>query len=184
MRLFIAVLLPDEVKEGLSGWQSWLKDSGADVRWVRSENIHLTLKFLGETAGDKIETINKCLEQVVAGYDAFQLRISGIGVFPDLKRARVLWAGISEGTESAGRISRDIDTKLAQCGFPAENRLFKAHLTIGRFRTAKTGKLQEYFKADKPGFSWQAKEIVLMQSILQPAGPVYNRLAGWTLAQR
>jgi 2'-5' RNA ligase len=171
MRAFIAIELPSNVKTELTARQQELKRAGLNARWVRAENIHLTLKFFGEIdPGER--------------HGPFSLSASGIGVFPGVRKARVLWAGLSDGLPELIELQKDLDAALATCGFEREKRPFRGHLTMARFRQrVHPAKLETALaKADGAHFGqWTARELILFQSELQPAGPLYTRLAAHPL---
>lgn len=179
MRSFIAIDLDGPVRESLSRLQAELKSCGADVRWVKPENIHLTLKFLGdvgeETAGNIISALEKCC----TGVKAFDIEVSGVGVFPDTKSPRVLWAGISGGG-ILGELQRKIEDAAAALGFKREKRKFVPHLTLGRFRSSRGKKIPadniERHKHSKFG-AVKVRSVTLMKSDLGPGGARYTRIA-------
>ena len=179
LRSFIAIELPEEVKSALSGLQDELKESMADIRWVKPDNIHLTLKFLGNIDGKNIGNIVKQIEGACAKYQFFELEISGIGVFPNIRSPRVLWAGIQYEDAFAG-LYGEIENGLASIGYDREGRRFSPHLTLGRFRSFK-GKASvseriELHKNDRLGLI-VVRTISLMESELSPAGAKYSRVA-------
>jgi 2'-5' RNA ligase len=179
LRSFIAIELPEEVKSALFRIQDELKESRADIRWVKTDNIHLTLKFLGDIDGKNIGNIVQQIEGACAKYSFFELEISGIGVFPNMRSPRVLWAGIQHEDAFAG-LQSEIENGLASIGYKRERRRFSPHLTLGRFRSAK-GKASiseriELHKNDRIG-SIAVRTISLMESKLSPAGAQYSRVA-------
>ncbi len=185
MRCFIAIELSEDVKSGLAVLQQDLKECGADIRWVKPDNIHLTLKFLGDVDETNVRSI---VEQVVgacANYSFFDLEISGIGVFPNMKSPRVLWAGV-QGVDMFEGLYRDIDAGMASLGFQKEKRKFSPHLTLGRFRSMK-GKSAaadkiELHENDRFG-SIKVKAVSLIKSELNPAGAKYTRVAEVTIGK-
>lgn len=186
MRSFIAIELPDEVKSSLSGLQDELKESRADIRWVKPDNIHLTLKFLGNIDGNNIGNIVQQIEGACAKYPFFELEISGIGVFPNIGSPRVLWVGIQH-TDAFTGLHSEIENGLASIGYDREGRRFSPHLTLGRFKSFK-GKADlseriELHKNDRLG-SIGVQTISLMKSDLSPDGAQYSRVAEIALTGR
>jgi 2'-5' RNA ligase len=185
LRSFIAIELPDLVKLALAALQLDLKKCGADIRWVKSENIHLTLKFLGNVDGKKIENIVKHMEGACADYSNFNLEISGAGVFPNIRSPRIFWAGIKV-TDTLSELYREIDQKMASLGFEQEKRKFAPHLTLGRFRSVK-GKaaLVDKIEAHKNDLFGEidVRTISLMKSDLSSAGAKYSRIAEVSLGK-
>jgi 2'-5' RNA ligase len=179
MRCFIAIELPGEVKSALAGLQEEFKKYGVDVRWVKPDNIHLTLKFLGDIDEKKVEEIVKRVEKICDKYESFSLETKGVGIFPSLHSPRVLWVGI-KGNSSLIRLQADMEDEMSSIGFKRENRGFTPHLTIGRFKSS-VGKRElanriELHRDDSFGLI-NVKAIVLMKSDLKPSGAEYTRIA-------
>lgn len=185
MRTFIAIELKKEIRDTLFQIQEELKSAQADVRWVRSENIHLTLKFLGEVEETKIPEIVRCLKELGGQIKPFTVKISGLGAFPGLKSARVIWAGAKEDTGELARLAGTIENILAELGFPKENRKFSSHLTLGRLRSNKNkDKLgQKLEKIKIPELSQRINSIALFESVLHPTGAVYQKLSEISLSK-
>jgi len=179
MRTFIAIELSREIKETLSGIQDELKKAGADVKWVKTDNIHLTLKFLGEVREEKIPKIAQSLKESTNLTAPFDIQLDTAGVFPDLKFPRVVWIGIEEGKEKLIGLANQIEDMLVSLKFPKEKRGFSAHITIGRVRSAKNkDALIQKLKQVKPlKLTQQIKSIALFKSTLTPEGPAYEKLA-------
>lgn len=180
MRAFIAIELPKEIKDTLAELQQKLKATGADVKWVAPENIHLTLKFLGEIDDKKFGEASSILEEAAKINRPFIMRLASVGVFPKTNFPRVIWAGIDMGEEEIKKIAAGLEEKIAEIGIPKEKRAFSTHITIGR-----TGSLQNkdkliaglnnlagYFLDKKPQF--QVAKITLFKSTLTPKGPIYE----------
>lgn len=179
MRCFVAVGMPSSVRERLAEAIEEFKKPRADVRWVPTENMHLTLKFLGATKEDIVGRITGVLSEILSSYEPFYIKISGVGCFPDMRRPKIIWAGVEE---SAGLIdlTRDVDAAMVGLGYTAEKRAFSPHLTIGRVKSGKG--LPELMSAmDKlsaAGFGdIEVDKVTLMKSELRPAGAVYSSLA-------
>lgn len=178
MRSFIAIELHEKVKSALAALQQELKEHRTDIKWVKPDNIHLTLKFLGNIKEEKAENIIKKMEKVCCCYNPFPLEIKDIGMFHCLKSPRVLWVG----TRDSGvlqRLQKDIDSEMASIGFEPEKRKFTAHLTLGRFRSRfatdrflRTIKLHE---KDRFG-EVNVRFLSLMKSDLHPEGARYTRI--------
>jgi 2'-5' RNA ligase len=179
LRAFVAVEIPKDVLAALEAVQSELKRR-LRARWVRSGSMHLTLKFLGSIPAGQVASVADAMQVAAAGHTGFSLTAAGIGVFPGIRRARVIWAGFSGRTDLLGDLQRSLDEKLAALGFPREERPFRGHLTIGRFSEPVAPELMadvlNAFSARTFG-ECAVKELVLFQSDLQPKGPVYTALA-------
>jgi len=180
LRSFIAIELPEKVKSALAELQQELKKCRADIRWVKPENIHLTLKFLGDTDARSIDRIIDAVKAACSIYSRFDLEAKGAGVFPDMRAPRVLWAGISDSDSLSG-LQRDIEDGLAALGFSPEKRRFRPHLTIGRLRSsAGMESLYDKIEGDKDISlgSIEVKSIFLIKSELTPSGAEYTKIAG------
>ncbi len=179
MRSFIAIELPETAKSALAELQQEFKKCGADIRWVKPENIHLTLKFLGNIDEKNVDKVVKIIKEVCNRYNMFTLEVKGIGVFPNIKSPRVLWVGINGGV--LAELQGEIEDGMASLGFERENRKFTAHLTLGRFRSSmgKEGLLEAIKLHEKDSFgSINVKSIFLMRSDLNPAGAQHTKIAG------
>jgi len=178
MRLFIAVNLPPDIRERLAAEQDRLRRAQADVSWVRAENIHVTLKFLGETEEKRLDRIRPALLEVARGSAPFRIRAAGLGSFGG-RVPRVVWVGVREGAEPLSRLAKDVEAAMARLGFPKEKRGFTTHVTLGRVRSAKNAEalLTALAQAETGPFgSVEVKQFELMQSELRPTGSVYTVL--------
>ena len=180
IRTFIAISLPESILQAIAKLQVSLKGSGFKIRWTRKEGIHLTIKFLGDIYWDDVEKIHEAMVQTTQNFSPFTLRGEGVGVFPDIRRPRVVWVGITGDVEKLGLLQRDLEDQLNITGFPKERRAFKGHLTLGRVkgrvdlaRLAKALEASEEFRTEP----FMAESVVLFQSELRPDGAVYSRLA-------
>ena len=181
MRTFIAIELSHEFKQALADLQNALRRSDADVKWVEPDNIHLTLKFLGEVAEEFAGGVKGTLDTAVTGSTPFEMNLSGIGVFPKLTFPRIVWVGIDDGIEETRKIAEKLDEELFKLGFAKEEREFTAHLTIGRVRSAKNKQaLKDAIESlsSQPSTinSQRVTAINLYQSTLTPQGPIYTCL--------
>lgn len=183
MRTFIAIELPKNIQDALAGLQDKLKASGADVKWVSPENIHLTLKFLGELDDAKLGKISEIMFNACAGLEPFQIRISSLGAFPKINFPRVIWVGIDKGDSQIKAIAGDLEEKISEIGIPKEEREFSSHITIGRIRSmrnrqkliAELGRLAENFGERNLG-EFNVTRITLYKSTLSAKGPIYEAL--------
>jgi 2'-5' RNA ligase len=183
MRLFVAVHLPAELRERLGRAQDRLRSARADVSWVKPANLHVTLKFLGETEPKRLERLHAALVDAAAGVAPFALTVRGVGTFGG-RAPRVVWAGIEAGAESLGSLARAVESQLVRIGFPKDKRGFAAHLTLGRVRsstnadgllTALRGSASDHF-GEAP-----VDRFFLMQSELHPSGSIYTVLKDFPL---
>lgn len=189
MRAFIAVSIPDEVKRKLQEEIGRLSDLLRDdpVRWVRPEGVHLTLKFLGEISNKNLEEINQLLEREVKSHPFFSLRVGGFGCFPNCRRPRVLWIGITVEDGTLAQVQTAIEEKLVPLGFGKEGRLFHPHLTLGRVRRnismSEFTQLQDAVKDYVVGQigHFEVRELHLIKSILGPSRAEYSSLGEYPL---
>lgn len=155
-----------------------ITNSNADVKLVEPQNIHITIKFLGDVREDNIDEIEQIMKDSVKEIEPFKLKLSGTGVFPNQNYIRVVWIGIKD-SEIIEIISRSIDERLSQLGFKREKRGFSAHLTIGRVKTAKNKQLLLKAIENYKDFEFsiqEVKSIKLKKSDLTPKGPIYTTL--------
>jgi len=183
IRSFIAIELPDELKLGLDQLETRLKSGQQPwVKWVDPNSIHLTLKFLGNIALDKVGEITRAVEEAAQGISPFQLEVSGLGVFPNLNRVQVAWVGISGDIDKLGQLQQRIESNLANLGFATESRRFTPHLTIARLRNqASLNERQRFGKliADTQFITAtiEVDAISLMKSQLTREGAIYSRIS-------
>ncbi|MDD5686683.1 MAG: RNA 2',3'-cyclic phosphodiesterase [Elusimicrobia bacterium] len=176
MRLFIAVNIKEENKKEVLKIQSTFKESFFDIKWVESENLHLTLKFLGEIAEEKVNPLKEKIKQLVSGIKKFEIDFCRTGVFPNIEFPRVLWIGVEKGETELKNLSQNIETSLEEIGFEKEKKLFSVHLTIGRFRSGKNKeKLKDIIKkVSVEKYEDIVESVFLIRSTLTANGPVYN----------
>ncbi len=186
-RLFVAVDLPAGAKAALAATVGQLGELlPAGVRWVNPAGIHLTLKFLGEVEGGLVELLLGSLREAAAGMDmtAFPLHLEGLGVFPNRREPRVIWAGVGGDLAALGRLQGLVEKAAAAVGFAEERREFRAHLTLGRVREGvrpaarrEMGSVVvEQGGALEPEYAWEMEEISLIRSVLTAQGAVYSTL--------
>ena len=183
LRTFIALEIDDEIKQEIGRIEDHLKSSGADIRWVKPVNLHLTLKFLGETPTEKLVHINALLEKVCEINTNFLMELSSVGGFPNTKNPKVIWLGFSKGKEEILKIEQQIEELLSEQGFAKEEREFSPHLTIGRKRSslnqfALATMLQNYTLPNT--LRQQVKTLSFIKSTLTPEGPIYEPLSTWS----
>lgn len=180
MRLFVALGIPADVRENLAAFLKEMRALSQEMgdkcaRWVRAENLHVTLKFIGEAESIKLEGIRAALGEVPSGR-AMELRIRGLGFFPNEKRPTVLWTGIA-APGGLAVLADDVDQALAKRGISLEKRAFVPHLTLARFaHPAIHEKLREAIQEnnEREFGSFVASEFHLMESKLKPSGAEYT----------
>lgn len=185
MRLFIAINFPDAMRQRLWHDTAPLRDGGYPVKWVEAANIHLTLKFLGDVDGARVDAISGTLATAVEDTKVFRLPIGGFGAFPSLRRPKVLWVGC-ENLPVLELLADAVERGMSTLGFEPEGRAFRPHVTIGRSRRdagpshfqGLEAALQRLEFFDEPPVT----SVDLMQSHLGPRGPRYECLAAAELA--
>jgi 2'-5' RNA ligase len=179
MRLFIAIELSEPIREALAQAQSHLKYAGGDVKWVERDNIHLTLKFLGEASEEKAERVKTALDEIAGKMKPFDISLKDIGAFPNANYPRVIWVGLDKGVEESKTLAGGIDEAMSGLGFEKESRPFAAHLTIGRVRSSKNREALKEKLANYKLSTTNCKtisSIVLFKSALTSSGPIYTKL--------
>lgn len=183
IRSFIALELPGDVKETVALIIKRLRPAQHRyVKWVSPEGTHLTVKFLGNISTVQIAQITDIMKTAAAKVPPLDLRLGGLGMFPNEQRPRVIWVALDGNTEPLAVMQREIEKALAPLGFAPENRAFTPHLTLGRVRDNATpedrreiagivlGKKIDY------NSSFTLRELSLMKSTLTPTGAIYSRL--------
>ncbi|MBN2603679.1 MAG: RNA 2',3'-cyclic phosphodiesterase [Candidatus Thermoplasmatota archaeon] len=162
----------------LKNFQQDIKKTGANVKLVEPENVHITLKFIGDTPEEQIDEICEIISSTVAEIKPFEIRLKGAGVFPNESYLKVIWVGMSP-VDTISTISKILDEKLASLGFEKEKKNFSPHLTIGRVRSAQNKdeliKVIEKYK-EITFKTFQVSSIKLKKSQLTPKGPIYSNL--------
>ena len=185
MRLFVALEIPSVVRKNLATLLAELRAITTEPRWVRPENLHVTLKFLGEVSEEGLESVKSALRQIRSG-NGVMLEFRGLGFFPNEKHPRVLWAGMEASTNLKG-LAADIETAMEKHGIPREKREFSPHLTLARFER---GRLPEALRnliaanAQREFGSLRTSEFHLIHSQLKPSGAEYTTLERFQFAER
>lgn len=182
MRLFVALDVPDRVREALAELSARLKKTCLSARWMRLESVHITLTFIGEVSLETVEKIREALGSLPQ-FPAILLRFAGLGFFPNARRPSVFWAGV-EADPPLAALARAIEAKLEPLGIPAEKREFHPHLTLARFDSSQgTQALVTAVEAlGAPEFGSETfHEFHLYQSVLKHSGAEYTRLVTYPL---
>ncbi len=178
IRSFIAFDINNEaVLQKFSEAQRSLVDSDADLKIVEPRNIHITMRFLGDISSSMIDSIQEGMRKV--SFTAFDCEIKGLGVFPDLRHPRVVWAGMRKGSNELKSVSAQLEPQLRQLGFQADARGFSAHLTLARVRTGRNRLELVRCIQDMVDYEFgvvRADCLRLKRSVLTPKGPIYSTL--------
>lgn len=188
VRAFVALELPPAIQDGLRAISTDLqpKTKTLPLRWVPIENIHLTLKFLGEIDEANIKIISDMLQSKAKSTPAFDVSLNGLGVFPNPRRPNVVWVG-ADAPEALQDLQRQLEVELSVLGFVLEKRPFSPHLTIARVRRearpADSKQISEIVASTHvAAFSGHINTLTLYRSQLKPGGSVYNPLSRSLLA--
>lgn len=194
IRAFIAIELPPAIRQALAAIGSEIQaraGAGARkaIRWVPAENIHLTLKFLGEVSSGNLQALAGMLRNETRRHPAFGFSVGGLGAFPNPHRPRVVWVGV-EAPGELSTLQRAIEAEARHLGYPAEERPFSAHLTLGRIsqnarpeEVSLVSRALADVKVEKVG-QVEVKQVHLFRSDLLPTGAVYSRLFSFDLGRR
>jgi 2'-5' RNA ligase len=178
MRTFIAIPIPESGRKMLAKLQDDLRSCRADVRYVKPGAIHLTLKFLGEIDPEIVPDLTASLENASRALSRFELLLRGLGCFPNHRSPRVAWCGIEAETENLLELQKQVDAACEAHGFPAEDRPFHPHLTLGRIKGKRN--LQALSDCIKMGSDLECRFRVdhfnIYRSTLKPQGAVYTVL--------
>ena len=180
IRAFIAINLSDEVKSWLDNVIDQLSNRIKGVRWVRTKNMHLTIRFLGDIEESLAPKIGAAIEKIAEGMPEFQLRFGGLGTFPNSQRPRVIWIGVQDAEdEPLRRLYEAIESVIDPLGIPRESkRRFHPHLTLGRVRERRqTVRFSPEQLPDSGGTDMTARTVTLFRSELLPRGPLHTALA-------
>ena len=180
LRLFVAVDVPGEVRERISSALEGTREEVTGARWVKPQNLHLTLKFIGDYGEEGIARLSNQIHAAAARAPAFTAALGGCGAFPAPRRARVIWIGMARGSEEAAEVARKLDARLEKAGVKREERPFRGHLTLARLRQpVDCAPYLEVLGSRLEGLQEMAfavEEVVLYRSILGPQGPTYVAL--------
>ena len=184
MRIFVALFVPDAVRDAVVAAMDTLRKPGDAVSWVKPENLHYTLRFMGELGEDGTRRVGEAAHEAASRHAPFELALGGLGCFPPKGVPRVLWVGASKGAEALEAYARDLEQGLRGHGFDRADHPFRAHLTIGRVRDSRAG------PALAPSRDWRValasvavqapafrvERIAVVHSQLSPKGSIYTVL--------
>lgn len=174
MRLFAAVNLPPELRQAIHAAAAPLRDAGLPIRWVDPAGVHLTLKFLGDVADERVAELGTALDRACAGMRGFTVALGGFGAFPAAARARVVWLGC-EPAPPLELLQHAVEREYAALGFPVEGRPFRPHLTLGRARPRGGVRgLEPLLEAAAFDAPWSVAAVDLMESTLTRDGARYT----------
>ncbi len=183
IRAFIAVDLPKEIKMEIDKMITGFRQTNAGIRWVKAANLHLTLRFLGNVPEETVQPLAENIKGNVGGFGSFEMSLSGLGGFPNLRRPRVIWVGTGTGTEKLKALAAGVEKAVIDSGFGKADKPFSSHLTIGRVKYPKglDHLLEQIEKINFDSEPFNVSEVVIFKSNLSPAGPKYTKLEAVSL---
>ena len=189
VRTFIAILIPDKTRRALAECIQQLSGLAPQgVRWVDPEGIHLTLRFLGDIPVERIEDVLAAQGAAAGSCEPFSLQLSGLGMFPNADRPRVLWAGVSGDMDALRLFQEEVEAQLERVGFPRDRQPFAPHLTLGRIRDRASSAERKRIAAATDSVAlghampWVVEESHLIRSTLTPQGAIYTSLGAARLS--
>jgi 2'-5' RNA ligase len=183
IRSFIAIELPAELKQALAQLEAQLQAGNQSwIKWVKPDSIHLTLKFLGNIASDTTAAVTGAIKASARDLKPFRLKVKELGGFPNLKRVKVAWVGISGEVDNLSQLQKRLETNLTPLGFAPESRSFTPHLTLARLSERASPNERQSFGKLIASTRFEAidikvKDISLMRSQLTRAGAIYTRIS-------
>ena len=175
IRAFIAVKVPGNIADELENFLADLRPL-AKIKWVRREQFHITLKFLGEIESGVLHQVEDIL-MPMKNFDSFTIELNHIGAFPNLNMPRVLWLGGDKGANELANLSRKInDVLYDELDIERETKKFRAHMTLARLKDYRLPEDLVRRLGNVKNFAWNCSELVLMRSILTPSGPIYSQI--------
>ncbi len=189
IRTFIAIDLPPEAKDALDNLTQSLKSRGlTDIRWVKPQGIHLTLKFLGNVLPSTVPLLLDAIESAAPEHPPFTLSLGSLGVFPNPNNPRVLWVGLDRDLDTLSNLQASVEDRCRSLGFDPEHRPFRPHLTLGRVRRTLPqpqldllrDAIQDESNAGR--LTWTVREFHLIHSTLTPQGAIYRSLGSAPLS--
>ena len=175
IRTFVAIRLPGEVEESLARLAGEMRSLWPErgVRWVQGENIHLTLRFLGDMEEGRVGELGEGLDGIGNGCEAFDLNLAKSGCFPNERRPSVIWTGVEDGEGKLGELQREVEALVQRLGWEAEGRNYRPHLTLGRVRQGVRVSQGSWLK-DPPALEFRVGAVELIESVLQRGGAEYR----------
>ncbi len=187
IRSFLAFPINGTLKEKLEIILDRLQTTHADVKWVKPQNIHLTLKFLGDVEESRIENVCSLLRQRCRGFDPITSYLCEIGAFPDIRHPRIVWGALDDSKKKIQMIADDLEEQLIKIGIVKDDHLFKPHITLGRVRSS--AHLKDLIQAMQQ-ITFESKieqtfeKIILYKSTLTPQGPIYEALKEFRMGEQ
>ncbi|MBU0755494.1 MAG: RNA 2',3'-cyclic phosphodiesterase [Planctomycetes bacterium] len=183
MRAFVAVEIDEAVRARLAEVRSSGRLHGSAVRWVRPDRMHITMKFIGEMDPLSVPLVTKAIQSASQGVRPFEVEFASVGVFPDLKRPRVFWAGIRDAGKNLEIVYNRLEAELSKLEFKSDRKPFLPHLTLARIKGKPSGRVDLEEGRDLSFGRQTVKKVTLFESVLRPEGPIYTPLSTVTLEE-
>lgn len=180
LRLFYAIELPSVIKDAITAQYDKYSAVSRQVKWTKPENLHLTLRFLGNVDVQVVPQLQMIMDAMAGSFESFTYSLRGVGCFPSPQRPSILWIGADKGAKSLVSLAVFLEDNLSGLGFKRENRPFKPHITIGRIKFALNKMFTQEIKnimhndQNMEFGQFMVTEILLIKSVLTSAGPVYT----------
>jgi len=171
MRLFFGIGIPPNIRSEIDVFIQTLKPRLPRMKWVKAENLHITLRFLGDVEEAKLSVLGDAARGAQGSVSEFDAKLGGLGAFPAPGKARVVWLGLASGHEESAALFNSLEANLVKAGFPPERRRYHPHVTLARLRHPAPLPLEEF---DPPVLSFRAAAFTLYKSTLTPGGPIYE----------
>ncbi len=177
-RIFIAVQLDPVLRQAIAALERRMEEAGARLRWIRPENLHFTLRFLGHISEAELVRAQTAARSTAGGVAPFGIELRGVGAFPSPRRPQVVWVGVGRGVDALSALARRLEDNLGRERFPREAREFHAHLTLARLRDGlghsgtAVGRALALFEDVEIG-GQDVTSLLVMESLLRPQGPQY-----------
>ena len=183
--VFVALVVPDGTASRLAEAQEHLRQLNLPIRWSLADGLHLTLKYLGSVRSSQIAEISQVVRQSAIASPSLNLQATHLGVFPNWRKPRVLWAGVAGDLDLLGTLQHKLEQSLQTLGFEPEKRQFRPHITLGRPKSLSSAALQNLSRHTKEQSlaapTWQVTSVALMESLPGPKGRRYVVLQDFTL---
>ncbi len=185
IRAFIAVNLSESQRREVGRLIDDFRRHDVRVKWVNAANLHVTMKFLGDTSEDSLTEMFSAVGDALTGLKQFNLKLANVGCFPSAKKPKVIWVGINDGFGHLKEVSKRVEAAVEPFGFAPEQRKFSAHVTVGRVKDNKNIQLLtgEFVNVRFESSSAMIGDVVFYKSDLRPEGPIYTPLRTFELGK-
>jgi len=183
VRTFLAIPVPEPIKQYFAGMIKPLIDRHDKINWVKPENIHITLNYLGETDGGAVEAQSSGIESIVNASPAFRLGTTETGIYPHANAPRVLWVGAAPYDLTLAGLKQNLDKELNRLGYELDKRSFQPHITLGRVKSIsrKSSFIHKFLAAEVREFEFEVDRVVWMKSTLTAVGAEYEELKSFKI---